>query len=88
MWRSKACDGPQVMVTGSEPTGEYRVQYFVPAYLSSGLPRPVITNTPTVLSYNALFSVDFTLTGDTISRCAQLGPFAPSRARLRTRSAA
>ena len=58
----------QVMVAGSEPTGEYRVQYFAPSYLTSGLPRPTITNTPTTLSYNALFSVDFSLTGDTINR--------------------
>ena len=58
----------QVMVAGSEPTGEYRVQYFVPNYLTSGLPRPAITNAPPALSYNGLFTVDFSLNGDTVAR--------------------
>lgn len=63
--------GPsQVMVAGSETTGEWRVQYYVPAYLTNGQPRPVITAAPTQLSYGAQFSVSYTLSSGTTSQCA------------------
>lgn len=58
----------QVIVGGSEPTGEYRIQYYTPAYLLSGLPRPSITAAPANMTYNAYFSLSYTLTGDTVAK--------------------
>ena len=58
----------QVMVAGSEPTGEYRVQYYVPPYLLNGNPQPLITDAPARLTYNAQFAISYDLVGDTIKR--------------------
>lgn len=59
----------QVMVAGSEPTGEYRVQYYVPAYLLKGNPQPVISTVSTTkLTYNKAFTVSYTLRNDTLKR--------------------
>ena len=45
------------------------MQYYVPGYLMTGNPRPVITNAPTSLGYNAPFSLTYTLTSPaTIAR--------------------
>lgn len=62
--------GPQVIVGGSEPTGEFRIQYYTPAYLLNGLPRPSITSAPSTATYNAYFSLSYTLSGDTVNKCA------------------
>ena len=64
------CAACQVMVAGSEPTGEYRVQYFTPAYLLNGTPQPSISSAPTTLGYAAGFTVTFTLASGSIGRCA------------------
>ena len=56
------------MVAGSETTGEYRVQYYVPPYLLQGNPQPLITDVGEELAYNTNFTVDFTLTADTVKR--------------------
>ncbi len=53
--------GCQVITAGSEPTSEYRVQYYTPGYLLSGKPQPSITQAPTSLGYNAPFTVSYTL---------------------------
>ena len=58
----------QIMVAGSEPTGEYRIQYYAPSYLLNGNPQPVITNAPVQLAYNSQFTVDYVLNGDTVKR--------------------
>ncbi len=58
----------QVMVAGSEPTGEYRVQYYVPPYLLNGNPQPVITTVASKLPYNSNFTVAYTLTNGTVAR--------------------
>lgn len=64
----------QVMVAGSETTGEYRVQYYVPSYLLNGLPRPLITTAPCSLAYNTQFGVTYYIPppGGTIAQCAAL----------------
>ena len=57
------------MIAGSEPTGEYRVQYYVPAYLLKGNPQPVISSVSTTkLTYNKAFTVAYTLKNDTLKR--------------------
>ena len=57
------------MIAGSEPTGEYRVQYYVPAYLLKGNPQPVISSVSTTkLTYNKAFTVSYTLKNDTLKR--------------------
>lgn len=53
---------------GSEPTGEYRIQYYTPAYLLNGLPRPSITSYPANMTYNTQFSLSYNLTGDTVNK--------------------
>jgi len=58
----------QVMVAGSEPTGEYRVQYYVPPYLLNGNPQAVITSVAKQLAYNTQFTVAYPLQDDTIKR--------------------
>ena len=58
------------MVAGSETTGEWRVQYYVPAYLLTGQPRPIITTGPCSLAYNTQFPVTYILTSGTISQYA------------------
>lgn len=55
-------------MAGSEPTGEYRVQYYVPPYLLNGTPRPVITTVASKLAYNANFTVAYTLKTGTVAR--------------------
>lgn len=57
-------------MAGSEPTGEYRVQYFLPPYLLGGLPRPAITSGPKNISYNSAFTVNYNLTNGTVTRWA------------------
>jgi len=74
----------RVMISGSDPTGdynqpagdwpeEYRVEVFSPPYLLSGLPRPTFTIQNTDWDYNA--NVQFTLTsGSTANlRVSMLG---------------
>lgn len=56
------------MVAGSEPTGEYRVQYYVPPYLLNGNPQAVITSVVQQLAYDTQFTVAYTLQNDTIKR--------------------
>ena len=57
------------MIAGSEPTGEYRVQYYVPAYLLKGNPQPVISSVSTTkLTYNKALAVAYTLKNDTLKR--------------------
>ena len=58
----------QVMVAGSEPTGEYRVQYYVPPYLLNGNPQPVITTVASKIVYNTNFTVAYTLKTGTLQR--------------------
>lgn len=66
-------DALQVMVTGSEPTGEYRVQYFTPAFLLNGNPQPSISSAPVTLGYATIFTVSYALASGSIGRCADLG---------------
>ncbi len=64
---------PQVMVAGSEPTAEWRVQYYVPNYLLTGAPRPVITSAPAQAAYTKYFTVTFSLASGSVSQCAHSG---------------
>ena len=57
------------MVAGSEPTGEYRVQYFTPSYLLNGNPQPSISKAPVTLAYAAAFTVTYALASGSIGRC-------------------
>ena len=58
----------QVMLAGSEPTGEYRVQYYVPPYLSNGTPKPVITSVGSNIPYNRTFTVAYSLQTGSVAR--------------------
>ena len=60
------------MVAGSEPTGEYRVQYFTPSYLLNGNPQPSISKAPGTLGYAAAFTVTYALASGSIGRCVVL----------------
>ena len=50
----------QVLVSGSETTGEHRVQIWTPGYLLQGKPRPVITSAPSTITYGQNVTVQFT----------------------------
>ena len=50
----------QVWVAGSEPTVEYRVQIFTPAYLLNGMPRPVIGSAPGGINLGRNFTIIYT----------------------------
>lgn len=50
----------QVLVAGSETTGEHRVQIWTPGYLQNGQPRPVINASPPVITYGQNITVTFT----------------------------
>ncbi len=47
------------------------MQYYVPAYLLNGLPRPLITTGPCTLSYNTQFGVTYYIPspGGAIAQC-------------------
>ncbi len=49
----------QVLVSGSETTGEHRVQIWTPGYLQNGSPRPVITSAPAVITYGQNFTIQY-----------------------------
>ena len=49
----------QVLVSGSETTGEHRVQIWTPYYLQNGRPRPTITSAPTTVSYGQNITVKY-----------------------------
>ncbi|KAK9863598.1 hypothetical protein WJX84_001727 [Apatococcus fuscideae] len=49
-----------VWVAGSEPTVEYRVQIFTPAYLLNGMPRPVIGSAPGGINLGRNFTIIYT----------------------------
>ena len=49
----------QVLVAGSETTGEHRVQIWTPGYLQNGQPRPVITTAPDTITYGQNITVAF-----------------------------
>ncbi|KAL0022532.1 hypothetical protein WJX79_009245 [Trebouxia sp. C0005] len=48
-----------VLVSGSETTGEHRVQIWTPGYLQDGSPRPVITSAPSVITYSQNFTIQY-----------------------------
>ena len=50
---------PQVLVAGSETTGEHRVQIWTPGYLQNGSPRPSITSAPTTVTYAQNITVKY-----------------------------
>lgn len=49
----------QVLVSGSETTGEHRVQIWTPGYLQNGKPRPVITSSPADITYGQNVTVKY-----------------------------
>lgn len=49
----------QVLVSGSETTGEHRVQIWTPGYLQNGQPRPTITSAPTTITYGQNITVAY-----------------------------
>jgi hypothetical protein len=49
----------EVLVAGSEATLDYRVQHYVPAYLTTASPRPVISTAPPTVTYDTQFAVGF-----------------------------
>ena len=49
----------QVVVAGSETTGEHRVQVWTPGYLQNGQPRPTITASPSVITYGQNITVSY-----------------------------
>jgi hypothetical protein len=72
----------RVLVSGSDPTGdyitppgnfpeEYRVEVFTPPYLLSGLPRPAFTVSSTVWAWGA--EIAFTVTAGTATQVTLLG---------------
>ena len=46
-------------MSGSETTGEHRVQIWTPGYLQNGQPRPVITSAPADLTYGQNFTIQY-----------------------------
>jgi hypothetical protein len=72
MYHSEAFTMPDgsVLITGSDPLDqnfpeEYRVERYLPPYLTSGLPRPTFIITHTDWAYNSLY--DFTMTSGSTS---------------------
>nr|QOL01228.1 putative extracellular protein TR9_036 [Trebouxia lynnae] len=48
-----------VLVAGSETTGEHRVQIWTPGYLQNGQPRPTITSAPSTITYGQNITVQY-----------------------------
>ena len=48
-----------MLVSGSETTGEHRVQIWTPYYLQNGQPRPTITSAPTTVTYGQNITVNY-----------------------------
>ena len=49
----------QVLVSGSETTGEHRVQIWTPGYLQNGKPRPSISSAPATITYGQNVTVKY-----------------------------
>lgn len=48
-----------MLVSGSETTGEHRVQIWTPGYLQNGSPRPTITTAPSTITYGQNITVSY-----------------------------